>query len=93
MSDCFKKDTLSQTFVDIICSEKRERELLDACDIYHYGFESIEQCMEFSFNFGEYVGRFRFGETVWEFTAPNSNTRLYFIGSYDEVKTKIYDIL
>lgn len=89
----FKKDKILQEIFDIACYEGHEDELRDVSDLYSLGFDSAKEALEFGFNLGEFVGKFHFGDTVYEFLVPESNTLMYFIGSFNEVKMKIYKAL
>ena len=89
----FKRDFLLQEIFNIICKEEREDELRNASDVYNLGFDSVEKAFEFGFNLGEYVGKYFFGEDVYEFLVPESASKMYFIGDYETVKKKLYGVL
>lgn len=89
----FETDSILQELFAVACIEGREDELRDESDIYHLGFETIEQALRFGFNLGEFMGHYHFGEQCFEFRVPESDSRMYFIGSYEEVKKKIYKAL
>ena len=93
MSTIFKRHTILQEIFTVICREGREDELRNECDLYHIGFTSGDEALEFGFNLGEYVGKFNFGDDVFEFRVPECNVRMYFIGSRQTVKDRIYEVL
>lgn len=88
-----KTDNVLQDFVRVICLEGRSDELIKACDIYHFKFENEERAFEFGFNLGEYMGKYNFGEDVYYFDFPEDDTRVFFIGSFKQVRDKIYEVL
>lgn len=86
----FETDSVLQDLFTIACLEGREDELRDESDIYHLGFESVDQALRFGFNLGLFMGKFHFEEQCYEFRVPESDSRMYFIGTYDEVKKKLF---
>jgi hypothetical protein len=93
VSSIFKRDAILQEIFNVICTEGREDELRDECDLYHIGFATGDEALEFGFNLGEYVGKFNFGDEVFEFRVPDCNVRMYFIGSRKTVQERIYEVL
>jgi len=89
----FEKDSVLQELFTIACIEGREDDLRDEADIYHLGFDSLQQALEFGFNLGVFIGQFHFGKNCYEFRVPETNVKMYFIGSYEEVRRKIYKAL
>jgi hypothetical protein len=88
-----KADIILQDLVLIIFNEGRKDELIRVCDLYHFGFESIDAAIEWGINFGEFIGHFHFGSHVWEFKFPGERGAVYFIGTREETRKKIYEIL
>lgn len=93
MSCVFKRDSILQSIFSTICIEGREDELRDEADLYHMGFDTHQKSLEFGFNLGEFVGKFYFGDYVYELDVPECNAKHYFIGSYDTVRQRLLAIL
>jgi hypothetical protein len=89
----FNTDHLVQNYVSVIYNEGRLDELIKICDFHHGKLPNIEDVMEVVFNFGEYVGKFYFGTKLWRFYYPDGEGSIYFLGSIDEIKKKVREIL
>lgn len=84
-----------QEYIDIIAKEGRLDDLLKLCSYYHNAFDSDQEAIEWGFLFGKHITQsFKDQEVqIWRFAVPYSKTVLYFIGSYDVVRNKIFDAL
>lgn len=89
----FKHNQTLQNYINIISSEGRLNDLIRICDMYHDDFDTLTSAIEWGFNLGEYVGRFSFGEKIWQFSVKNNDTLFYFIGDEELVSKKIEEIL
>jgi hypothetical protein len=88
-----KSDMILQECVNIICSEGRLEDLIKISDFYHPEFPNYQAAFDWGLSFGEYLGKFRYGDLVFRFEASDRKTVLYFLGSRDKVRAKIDDIL
>jgi hypothetical protein len=89
----FKTDFLVQNYVYIIYNEGRVDELTKICYFYHSKFTDIESAMGVMLNLGEYIGQYNFGSSLWRFYYPGDEGSIYFVGSLEEVKKKVGQIL
>jgi hypothetical protein len=89
----FHTDVIVQNYVSIIYNEGRVDELIKICDFYHLKFSDMDTAMGCMINFGEYIGKFYYGDKLWRFYYPDNEGSLYFIGSLEEVKKKVGEIL
>lgn len=88
-----KTDNILQDYIDIIFKENRADKIIAACDYYHNTFASQQQALEWGLCFGEYIGKYLYDSNVWSFEFPDKKTVVYFFGSRDRVKEKLYDLL
>jgi hypothetical protein len=89
----FRRHELLQEFISMIFIEGRKDEIIKICDYYNHGISSIDDGIEWGMNFGEFIGRFYFGEEIWEFKFPEERGAVYFIGSLSDVRSRINDII
>jgi hypothetical protein len=87
----FKYNQTIQDYINIISQEGRMEELIKACDYYHHEFIDKQYAFEWGFHFGQYLGKFCYGENIFRFEVDN--TILYFIGPEEKVKEKLYNLL
>jgi hypothetical protein len=88
----FKTNFILQEMVNIISNEGRLQELEQICDFCHLRFSSFDDCFEQAFNFGEYVGKFLYGEEIWKLSIPDGGC-IYFFGDLKVVKNKIQKVV
>lgn len=88
-----KTDALVQNYVFIIYNEGRVDELIKISDLHHGKLSDLDAVMQVAFNFGEYVGKYHFGIQLWRFFYPDGEGSVYFLGSIDEVRKKVMEIL
>jgi hypothetical protein len=89
----FQTDGVLQDYIDIIFKENGTNNIIAACDYYHNTFPSQQQALEWGLCFGEYIGKYLYDSCVWSFELPDKKTIVYFFGSRDIVKEKIYNLL
>jgi len=89
----FRANFLLQEMVSIIYQEGNMEELISVADYHHLSFDSYESCFEWAFNFGEYIGKFFYGQEVWRFSLPEQNGVLYFLGELGQVGNTIRKVL
>lgn len=89
----FNYDDTVQGYIRILVSCNRDEELYKICDSY-CDFEKLskDEIAEWSFNFGEFCGRYNFGELIWTFELENG-MRMFFIGELEKIRERIYSIL
>lgn len=93
MATSFKYDMVLHEYVNIINNEGRLDELIRVCDYYHHEFKDNLAAFEWGMNLGSYIGRFRNDDYVYRFEVIGSPVVLYFIGTYQMVRDKIYRVL
>lgn len=89
----FKTNEIIESYIRIICVEGRGEELINISDTYHKAFDNKDIAMEWGIDFGEYLGKHHYGDPVWKFKLFDEDIYIYFIGSLEEVKRKVYKVL